>query len=385
MKMVRKGYSWSGSEKNRFFKNDGQGHFYEMSHLAGLDQAEDGRGLALVDWDQDGRLDLWYRNRSAPRLRFMHNQTAAKPSLALKLQGSDSNRDAIGAVVELLPTQEDSRIIRTVRAGDLFLSQSSKWLHFSGHGTRSKQTARVTWPGGKNEDFKDLPTQGRLLLIEGSGKAQPLPKRSRITFPQHPAPLALRDPGSARIILPARLPFPQLRSKNAKGETQSVPKNRSPKLILLWSPECPHCKTLLPTLSQNTSDLEVIALNPPETDLKSAEQVIDSAAYPHQWGILEKGSMESLSTFQARLFDRKPADSVPLTILLDESQQAVALYRGPVTLATLLSDWEMLRPLSPTQRYHLAPPLRGTWFTNPLPPQEVQRLFPVPKVKTDPK
>ena len=65
MKLVRNGYSWSGDERNRFFLNGRQGAFHEISHLAGLDHSEDGRGLAIVDWDQDGRLDLWYRNRSA--------------------------------------------------------------------------------------------------------------------------------------------------------------------------------------------------------------------------------------------------------------------------------------------------------------------------------
>ena len=70
MKLVRKGYSWSGGERNRMFLNEQGGAFHEMSHLVGLDHADDGRGLAVVDWDQDGRLDLWYRNRTAPRPFF---------------------------------------------------------------------------------------------------------------------------------------------------------------------------------------------------------------------------------------------------------------------------------------------------------------------------
>lgn len=367
MKMVRQGYSWSGSEKNRFFRNDGAGHYYEMSHLAGLDQAEDGRGLALVDWDHDGRLDLWYRNRNAPRLRFMHNQTASPPSLALKLQGTESNRDAIGATVELLPSQAGLRLIRSVRAGDLFLSQSSKWLHFSGHDLKSSPTTRVTWPGGKTEDFQNLPAQGRLLLIEGSGKAQTLPKRPRIHFPKSPAIVPPRDSGIAKIILPARLPFPQLHFRNSEGEKQTLQKNKKPKIVILWSPECPHCQKLIPTLPQKKADLEVIALTPPDTEESTAN-------------ILEESSMQSLHDFQKRLFDRTPAPTVPLAIILDEYNQALALFRGPIEIESLFSEWRKLRSLTPIQLYHLAPPLKGTWFTNPLPPREVYRLFPAPKV-----
>ena len=373
MKMVRQGYSWSGSEKNRFFRNDGKGHYYEMSHLSGLDQAEDGRGLALVDWDHDGRIDLWYRNRNAPRLRFMHNQTASPPSLSLKLQGTKSNRDAIGATVELLPSQDDLRLIRSVRAGDLFLSQSSKWLHFSGHDLNSSPTARVTWPGGKTEDFQNLPTQGRLLLIEGSAKAQALPTRPAIHFPKSLAIIPPRDSGIAEIILPARLPFPQLRFQDSKGKKQTLQKNGKPKIVILWSPECPHCQKLIPTLPQENDNLEVIALAPPDTAGESSAN------------ILEEGSMQSLHDFQKRLFDRTPAPTVPLAIILDEYHQAVALYRGPMEIKTLFSEWQKLRSLTLIQRYHLAPPLKGTWFTNPLPPREVYRLFPAPKITPEQK
>jgi hypothetical protein len=67
MKQVREGHSWSGRERNRLFINAKGKRFYDASILSGLDFPDDGRGIAVVDWDQDGRLDLWYRNRTAPR------------------------------------------------------------------------------------------------------------------------------------------------------------------------------------------------------------------------------------------------------------------------------------------------------------------------------
>jgi len=387
MKLVRHGYSWSGSERNRFFRNDGQGHFYEMSHLANLDHLEDGRGLALVDWDHDGRLDLWYRNRSAPRLRFMHNQSDAGSSLAIKLQGSQSNRDGIGATVELLPAENNIRLVRSLRAGDLFLSQSSKFLHFGLAKNTAQKTARVLWPNGKSEDFHGLPTHGRVLLIEGSRKPQLLPKRAPITFPETPAPLALRDRGNAKVILPARIPFPLLTFQNSAGEKKALTKNTSAKLLILWSAQCPHCQKILPSLQENaaeisTAGLELIALS---NNSEATAQIIKTAHKSQQWGLITEPAMKSLFQFQEQLFDRTPASTVPLAILIDEAQQALALYRGEFSVKSILSDWQMLRATSPTQNFHLAPPLRGTWFTNPLPPREVRRLFPVPKVTPDQK
>ncbi len=88
MRLVRRGYSWSGGERNRFFRNRGDGQFHEMSHLGGLDGVGDGRGLGVVDWDQDGRLDLWYRNRTAPRLQLMMNRRECGESVAIRLQGT---------------------------------------------------------------------------------------------------------------------------------------------------------------------------------------------------------------------------------------------------------------------------------------------------------
>ena len=77
MQQVRSGSSWSGYERNCCFLNTG-GQFVSASHVSGLDHADDGRGLAVTDWDQDGDLDLWFRNRTAPAaaLPFLQSRCA---------------------------------------------------------------------------------------------------------------------------------------------------------------------------------------------------------------------------------------------------------------------------------------------------------------------
>ena len=106
MDLIAKGYSWSGNERNCCYLNEGAGRFANISHLSGLDARDDGRAIAVMDWDQDGDLDLWFRNRSAPRVRLKlnrHRPDAGKGSyVAVRLRGTKANRDGVGAVVEVV-------------------------------------------------------------------------------------------------------------------------------------------------------------------------------------------------------------------------------------------------------------------------------------------
>ena len=127
--LLRQGKSWSGHERNCCFLNTGGERFANVSALSGLDFLDDGRSLGIVDWDHDGDLDLWTTNRTSPRVRFLRNEFPTEHHyLALQLQGNgtSTNRDAIGARVELHP----GNVIKTLRAGEGFLAQSTKWIHF---------------------------------------------------------------------------------------------------------------------------------------------------------------------------------------------------------------------------------------------------------------
>ena len=107
VRMLSEGRSWSGKERHCAFLNTGSttaanGRFASIASVSGIDFPDDGRGLAVVDWDHDGDLDLWLSNRSAPRIRFLRNKsTGANQSLMLHLvgNGTTTNRDAIGARV----------------------------------------------------------------------------------------------------------------------------------------------------------------------------------------------------------------------------------------------------------------------------------------------
>ena len=115
--MMQAGVSWSGRERNCGFVNLGQGRFVDASYPSGLDFVDDGRAVAVVDWDADGDLDLWLRNRTGPQLRYMRNELRSRPPfVALWLEGRTANRDAVGASVTLRAGGKLQR--RDVTTGD---------------------------------------------------------------------------------------------------------------------------------------------------------------------------------------------------------------------------------------------------------------------------
>lgn len=143
--LIDGGNSLSGREQNCAFLNLGDGTFATVSALSGFDFPDDSRAIALTDWDGDGDLDAWITNRTAPMLRYLRNDApAANRSLLLKLEGTTAARDATGARAEVrLKGQPDKPLIRTVKSGEGFLGQSSRWLHF-GLGTADIASVRVT-------------------------------------------------------------------------------------------------------------------------------------------------------------------------------------------------------------------------------------------------
>ena len=110
--------SIASRQRNVFLRNDGHGGFDEVSGALGLDLDQDGRSFAVLDIDRDGDQDLVVMAaRQAPQLRIFRNDfetTAA--SLAVRLVGTKSNRDAIGARVTV---QTDRTAQDEDRAGRL--------------------------------------------------------------------------------------------------------------------------------------------------------------------------------------------------------------------------------------------------------------------------
>jgi hypothetical protein len=158
-------HSLNGRERNYLLRNNGDGTFTDVAWVNGADRVEDGRGLSVVDYDRDGRLDLVIRNYRQPA-QVLHNVGPARSWIELKLVGERSNRDAVGARVRLRTSRGWQT--RWVSAGSGYLSGQSLVQHFGLGDEPEAQAVEVSWPSGGRTLLGPLAAGRRYVVTEGS-------------------------------------------------------------------------------------------------------------------------------------------------------------------------------------------------------------------------
>jgi len=155
------------------FLNRGRDGFYDVAAEAGDDFARPkvGRGAAFGDFDNDGDLDVLITTNNGPAHLYRNDQMAGNRGIRIRLVGTKSNRDAIGASVRLYRGSESSS--RMVKSGSSYLSQSELPVTF-GMGKRDiAERLLIHWPSGRIEDYKNLRAGRRYECVEGSGIHEP--------------------------------------------------------------------------------------------------------------------------------------------------------------------------------------------------------------------
>jgi hypothetical protein len=153
----------------QLFLNAGGRKFRDVSSDVGEDfrQPKVGRGLAYGDFDRDGDMDILMTTNNGPAYLYRNDQLAGNRSIRFQLQGTQSNRDAIGATVRI--SYEGTSQSRLVKSGSSYLSQSELPITF-GLGKRDKiDRVVIQWPSGKTEEYKNLATGKAYRCIEGKG------------------------------------------------------------------------------------------------------------------------------------------------------------------------------------------------------------------------
>ncbi|MEL7499663.1 MAG: FG-GAP-like repeat-containing protein [Planctomycetota bacterium] len=372
--LCRSGYSLGAAQRNRCYLNIGSG-FANVSALTGVDFPDDARSVSVVDWDQDGDQDLIFSCRSAPQLRVLSNQLNRKDSsVAFDLEGTESNRDAIGARVELFLEGAQSPMVRTVQAGSGALSQSSKRILFGIPQRAEIQKAVVHWPSGLTQAFESITAGAEYNVIEGRELLkETVSERFGLGMRQDSliATLAVPEPETRSYFYP-RAPLTTLQVQVEENKWANLTPQNKPMLMLFWSRDAESDEWLRRLKSDNSelkeTELDVMAIlvdpgSTVEHQWRYALQTMNSLEYDGSWSTLAPSSNQLLEYFYGEWFNHRHPPECPFALLVNADQRVCAQYTlDSYSASKLIADAS--RSASDDFEFRRAYSHTGTWIAD---------------------
>jgi hypothetical protein len=152
-------------QEHSVFRNVGDWKFEDVSRDAGpfFDVKSVARGAAFADYDNDGKIDVFIVNLGAPAFLLHNVSPGGNHWITVKLIGHKSNRDGIGAQVEVLAAGNRQQRERT--AGSGYLSQDDPRIHFGLGAAKKIDRLTITWPSGTKQVQENLPVD-RIMTVE---------------------------------------------------------------------------------------------------------------------------------------------------------------------------------------------------------------------------
>ena len=367
--LVRSDNTWHGYARNVMFANNRDGTFSEISGPAGLDFSEDCRTFVLADLDHDGRLEVIVKSRNAPQLRILHN--AMKDignSIAFRLRGHESNRDAIGAAIAV--EAGTLRQTKYLQAGSGFLAQHSKELFFGVGRPEGTIRATIRWPSGLSQDFENLPANHRIEIEEGATAFAAKPFAAPASSYAQSGPPPALEPLPAQVdtwlIDPLKAPSFSLPDLDGKMcELRSL--QGSFVLLNLWAAAAPLCLDQLRLLDRRrpalaASHLEIVAVNVDQAgDIRAARSFAaqEKLSFPVLFATEEMAGIYNI--VYRHMFDRRRNLGIPTSFLLDKVGLIVKVYQGKIDIQRLLEDVKSV-PATAAERLKRAIPFNGELY-----------------------
>jgi enediyne biosynthesis protein E4 len=161
----------SYQEPRILYHNNGNGTFSDISNEAGpgITTAMSGRGLAVGDLWNDGRMSAVISNMNAPPSLLVNQVRSANHWLGIHVIGTKSNRDGIGARVSVKVGART--LVDEVRSGSSYDSNNDIRLHFGLGAAAKVEWVQIRWPNGSTERFSDVKVDTINTLTEGSGSS----------------------------------------------------------------------------------------------------------------------------------------------------------------------------------------------------------------------
>ena len=167
------------AQRPHLFRNVGRKQFEDMSLQAGpaLQRAIVARGAAYSDYDHDGDLDIVVTTNNGPARLFRNDGGNRNNVLRVETVGTTSNRDGIGARVEV--SVRGARLWQIVKTGSSYASQSELPLTFGLGGATTVDGVRVAWPSGRVDVMGALHANQSITIQEGAGVVRRTPMGSK--------------------------------------------------------------------------------------------------------------------------------------------------------------------------------------------------------------
>ena len=153
-------------QTDALFHNNGDGTFSDVSEMTGITALPTrvGRGAAFADYDNDGDIDIFIVNNHAAPILLRNEGGNRNNYLHVELIGTDQNRNAIGAKIQLKTA--DRIQTREVYAGESYMSSNSFVVEFGVGNATQVETLQVTWSNGDTQARHNIPTNQRIRVTQ---------------------------------------------------------------------------------------------------------------------------------------------------------------------------------------------------------------------------
>ena len=377
---LKKGGSLSGKERNCAFLNIDGKKFATVSGVSGFDFPDDSRAMALSDWDGDGRMDVWVSNRNAPRVRFFHNRLIEIGDWIQFDLESNKMLDPIGARIELT-LGDGSKLMRSLRAGEGFLGQSSRFIHFGLSNKRIK-AIKVRWPQGDSEEFALASPGRRYLLKKGRGVPTAI-NSSQLSELQGEDLERASKKKPPWIHVPLTIPMPPIVMNDSDNQKVVLPLgNDKAYLINFWDPECADCAIELLEWKKERSKLPgelqiVTLLANSNLSHEVGREFIEEHQLPFAWGKIESDSAFLLAKLLQKLFQTRDRFEAPASFLINRKGELISFALGKVSVDEINAEVAAIPKAPETTEKRLNRLYgKGVW----LAPVERENLLFVPEI-----
>jgi len=298
--------------------------YLDISGVSGLDSISDGRGAAFADFDNDGDTDIFMvALQGTAHYLFRNNVGQDAHFLRVELEGTDSGRDAFGAVVRV---KTSAGVLTKIKSGGSgFLAQHDPRLLFGLGNDAAAEWVEVTWPSGTRQRLHDVAAAGQSIRIVEAADGHTIVDESRFHLVD---PLSAEDAMFARLNLSKNQPVPNLRLESLDGAATSLhgilaPGRRT--LVNIWATWCIPCRKEMPELQTlaprfAAAGIDLIGLS---VDTETRDRV---PSFLESLGV-NYPSFHAEVDQVAALF-RGESLFVPMSILLDEAGHPLQVFGG---------------------------------------------------------